>query len=365
MSRKLTTFLLALVFVAIYAGIALADNGKFYGTYSIQYTVAEDCDSGFATHAIGNDYNQRGSYYTYLPQAGTSVNYTYNEKNETRVVTVTIVSDTTIISEEVAYENGKFDWSQSVTFSFSADFNTISFSGEVVDYKPGECFGPLSGTGTRIASGTHMAYIPHMTGGYPDWDDYLQADNLSTSQASYTLTLYGADGAVIYSGDQSVAGLSKTTFLLKGLNSATRSAAAGKITYTESKLNFRLSYRYVPGGGVAEFKLTDTLSSKLGFFFSDFMHTLDTRGVALTNFGTTAANVTLEAIGNGSVNGTIDVTIEPNQKLIAVYQELFNLDMSQVQTIRATSSSPTLSGIVITSEPGLDFLLFTAAEPIN
>lgn len=214
------------------------------------------------------------------------------------------------------------------------------------------------------AGGAYVVYIPHVTGPEYGWIDYLQADNLSSSSASYTLTLYGEGGTEIYSGVQTVPALSKTALQLKSVDAAAANALAGKITYDEAKLNFRLSQQYTPGGGVTQFQLTDTLSSSLGFFFSDFLETLDTKGLALTNFGTTTAEVTLEAIGNGAVNGSISVSIAPNEKFINTYANLFNLAASDVQVIRATSTSATLAGVVVTSESDLGFLLFTVAAPI-
>lgn len=217
------------------------------------------------------------------------------------------------------------------------------------------------------AAGSKTVYLPHISGPVAGWIDYLQADNLGMTSASYTLTLYGAGGVQIYSGVQAVPARSKVALQIKNLQpGTTENALAGKITYEDSGLNFRLSQHYTTGGGVAQFGLTDTLSSKLGFFFSDFMPTLNTKGLALTNFGATAVTVTLEAVGNGSVTpASTTVTINPNEKFIKTYEDLFNLSVSDVQVITASTSSPTLAGVVVTSESDLGFLLFTVAAPIE
>ena len=37
---------------------------------------------------------------------------------------------------------------------------------------------------------TSAVYIPHITGGFSDWNDYLQADNTGTAAATFTLVLF-------------------------------------------------------------------------------------------------------------------------------------------------------------------------------
>ena len=43
-------------------------------------------------------------------------------------------------------------------------------------------------------------FIPHVTYGSPDWDDYLQANNNTSADASFTLTLYGGGRAGVFRG---------------------------------------------------------------------------------------------------------------------------------------------------------------------
>jgi len=229
------------------------------------------------------------------------------------------------------------------------------------------CTGPTLTPEKYCGMGSQMTvYLPHITGGFDDWTDYLHADNLSDSKVDYTLTLFGSGGTEIYSNTLSVNGLSKSVIDIKALTAAANNALTGKITYTEPQLNFRLSYLHTIGGGVAQFQLTDTLSSKLGLFFSDFMPSLSAKGLALANFGTASAAITLEAIGNGVINGKVTVNVGPNEKYLATYQSAFpGLDISQVETIRATSTSSTFAGLVITAESDNGFLLFTPAIPID
>jgi len=153
-------------------------------------------------------------------------------------------------------------------------------------------------------------YIPQITGGSADWTDYLQVNNNAPSTATFTLTLYGSTGAQIYSQSHSVGGHSRSQIELKALNS---SAATGEITYTEAGLVFRVSYESM-AGGVAEFKTIDTLGSNIGFYFSDFTTLVQWKGSAIANMGSSPADVTLYAIGGGSILGTHTMMIAAKTK---------------------------------------------------
>ncbi len=143
-------------------------------------------------------------------------------------------------------------------------------------------------------------YIPHITGGESGgWTDYLQVNNNTLSPANFTLTLYN-DGNQIYSNVFSVGGLSRSQIELKALHP---SAGTGVITYTESGLVFRVSYNN-SSGGIAEFMTIDTLESTVGLYFSDFTSFVQWKGAAIANMGSTPADVTLYAIGGGSILGT-------------------------------------------------------------
>ncbi len=210
-------------------------------------------------------------------------------------------------------------------------------------------------------------YIPHITGGVTgaDWSDFLQTDNLSASPTPFLLVLYDVDGEEIYSEVHTVDALTKSVVQLKTFDDRAR---CGIITYSNPQLKFRTSQQYNPGGGVAQFALTDTLGSSVAFLFSEFNSSLTKKGMALTNMGNEAETVTIEAIGNGITQATASATIQPREKFIKVYQELFpELSFDEFQMIKATTISgrATLGGVVITSDSQLSFLLFTAASPLE
>ncbi len=207
-------------------------------------------------------------------------------------------------------------------------------------------------------------YMPHLTGGFADWGDFLTVDNTGLLSATVTVTLYNDDGTSVYSGSHSVSALGESVINLKQLNST---AHSGKVSYTGDTLNFRLSYVNNTGGGVAEFRLTGNQGSVLGFFFSDFESVTAWKGIALTNHGATSATVKLYAVGGGQVLGsTADITISPYRKISGFHTAWFPaLAMNQVKKIIAVSSVATMGGIVITSDLTSSKMLFTAAVPFE
>jgi hypothetical protein len=212
-----------------------------------------------------------------------------------------------------------------------------------------------------------QTYIPHITGGAAAWTDYLQVNNNTPSSASYTLALYDINGTQIYSQVHSVGGLSRSQIELKTLNST---AETGIITYTEPGLVFRVSYKST-GGGVAEFKTIDTLNSNIGLCFSDFVNFVEWKGAAIANMGTTSAEVTLYALGGsvqgsgGTILGTHTESIGPKKKIARLHSAWFSsVGLSQIESIVAVTSSPSLCGIAIASDNAQSRLLFTPAVPV-
>jgi hypothetical protein len=209
-------------------------------------------------------------------------------------------------------------------------------------------------------------YIPHITKGEAAWTDYLQINNNTPSAASFTLTLYN-NGTQSSSQLLSVGGLSRSQIELKALNP---NAETGIITYTEPGLVFRVSYKST-GGGVAEFKTIDTLNSRMGFYFSDFVTFVEWKGAAIANMGTTPAVVTLYALGGsvqgsgGSILGTYTETIQPRDKIVGLHGAWFSsVGLGQLESIVAVTGSPSLCGIAIASDQAQSRLLFTPAVPV-
>lgn len=209
-------------------------------------------------------------------------------------------------------------------------------------------------------------YIPHITGGEPNWTDYLQVNNNAHSAASFTLALYN-NGTQVYSQVLSIGGLSRSLIDLKALNP---DAETAMITYTESGLVFRVSYQS-SSGGLAEFRTIDGLGSDIGLYFSDFTALVQWKGLAIANMGSTPAEATLYALGKssqgsgGSVLGSQTVTIPARDKIVGVHSTWFGtVPLSQVESIVAVTGAPSLCGIAICGDSTLSRLLFTPAIPV-
>ena len=206
-------------------------------------------------------------------------------------------------------------------------------------------------------------YLPHVTGGADNWKDYLQVDNNKLITASFTLTLY-SDGESVYEGSFDVPGLGESVIKLKELSTT---AQCGKIKYSDSGLNFRLSYENTTSGGIAEFKLTDTANSALGFYFSDFSTAITAKSLAIANLNSTIAKGKLYAIGEGSILGTADLNnIDPYSKISGSHNSWFpNIALSRIKKIIVISTGTSLCGITINSNTDSSLLVFTTADPVT
>ncbi len=219
---------------------------------------------------------------------------------------------------------------------------------------------PDPGPGDPVDPNMKTVYIPHITGGYAEWTDYLQVDNFGIANAPLTLTLYAADGTSLYTGNHTVPRLGKKILTLKKFAGAA-TATSGVIRYTEPNLKFRLT-QVILAGGIAEFELTDERSTALVFMYTDSLPLFNcqAKGLALTNFGANAINVTLSAIGGGATLATKTVTVQPNAHLVGVHAAWFpGVDINSVKSIRATAPSKSMAGISISGNAGNTKLLFT------
>ncbi|MCK5539780.1 MAG: hypothetical protein KAI69_02535 [Deltaproteobacteria bacterium] len=206
-------------------------------------------------------------------------------------------------------------------------------------------------------------YMPHLTGGAAVWGDYLTVDNTGQASATVTVVLYGDTGNLLYSGPHTIPALGESVIDLKQLSSV---AQTGKVVYSGSNLNFRLSVLNIAAGGVAEFCLSGSQANILGFYFSDFESVVDWKGIALANYGAVAAPVTLYALGGGVVLGTASITVAPHNKKVGLHSTWFpSLAMNDVKKIIAVSSVDTMGGIAIASNAASSGILFTAAVPME
>jgi len=211
-------------------------------------------------------------------------------------------------------------------------------------------FQQTASTGT----GDNTAYMSHLTGSSAGWTDTLVADNDSDSDASYTVTLYAA-GSQVYSGTFTVEARDQSSINLKSYAST---AECGTIAYDEDTLKFRLSYQ-ATAGGVAEFLLPTAKTAAMGLYFSGYSSSVAWKGLALANWGTSTASVTLYALGGGVQLGKTTVSVDPNERIYGTVQTYFPAILpSGIEKVVAATSSATLTGIVISSSSSNDKLLF-------
>lgn len=208
----------------------------------------------------------------------------------------------------------------------------------------------------------NSAYLTHLTGGYSDWQDYLQVDNTGLTTETFTLILYDTDGIEIYHDDLTINAEDELIVDLKSLGGT---AAAGKVVYDSSLLNFRLSFYNIAGGGVAEFQLTENLSSTLSFFFSEVgSMNVAWKGIAVTNYSDTAAVGKIYAYGGGELLGTADISIPAFSKLLGLHDTWFSsISISQIKRLFIECDAATLAGITISGNSDSSKMLFTAAAP--
>ncbi|MFH1155604.1 MAG: hypothetical protein V1793_17500 [Pseudomonadota bacterium] len=208
-----------------------------------------------------------------------------------------------------------------------------------------------------------QAYIPYLTGGYPEWEDYLQADNNSPTPASFTLILYNSSGMVAYNNTYTIPGKSRSLLnIKKGLST---SATTGIITYTSESLGFRLSYEY-QAGGIAEFYLGGELRPCIALYFSDFSSKIVYKGAAVANLGSTAQTVSLYAIGSGYTLGQYATIVGAYGKIVGNPSTWFpGVDESQVEKIIAVAPTGCLDGVTLCSDSTLQRFVFTPAQKVS
>ena len=208
-------------------------------------------------------------------------------------------------------------------------------------------------------------HMPHLTGDNAAWDDILQIDNDSTDDASFEITLYDGSGNIIYQTTHNISALNESVLFLKDF---VDSAQTGVITYDNEMLKFRLTYQNI-NGGVAEFRLDDTLSSNIGLYFSDseVLPLIENKGAAIANMSDTVAEVTLYAIGGGSIIDSFSTTIAPKCKIAGVIGSDWFSSKSDIKKIIAKeqSNSDSLKGLVICSNEDNSKLLFTPSTTVS
>ena len=212
---------------------------------------------------------------------------------------------------------------------------------------------------------SNQVFIPHLTDGSNQWEDFLIIDNTGLEPADVVVTLYDIDGYQVYRGWHSVESLGETLIDIRQL---TEVASSGKIEIPEGgHIHCRLSLGSLIGGGVAEFRLDNTQSSDLAFLYSDFPEVTIWKGLAVANYGNVAGEITFFAYGNGELLATSEaIDIAAHEKLGGVPSHwLPGIDSHTVKKIIATSTVNTLGGLAIAGDSAIARLLFTSAVPLN
>ncbi len=211
-----------------------------------------------------------------------------------------------------------------------------------------------------IVPETNKVYVPHLTTDIPDWLDALQADNNSSHTTEFSITFYD-QGVELNSEQQTIQGLGKSTIDLKALSPQAGSAV---ISYTEPKLQFRLSSEYLSGGGSSEYLIPQGLSSSLVFYFSDSLPDIDIKSLAIANMSNVPAWVQLTAIGDNITLGTTTLTISPFSRVGGQHSDWFpGLTASQVVRLSAASTGNNLCGYTISSLSDLSKMIILPAVP--
>ncbi|MFH1573609.1 MAG: hypothetical protein ABIG68_06465, partial [Acidobacteriota bacterium] len=174
--------------------------------------------------------------------------------------------------------------------------------------------------------------IPHLTGGVDSWRDVLSVDNLGMGNAGYAVILYDQWGVRVYEGNFTLGPLQFASHELKQLAPA---ASCGRIVPASPGLNFRLTFEYVSGGGLAEFNLTESASAQLAFNFSNtFPSVVEWKGIAVMNTTASTVPMNLYAVGGGRVLGTAYESIPPNSSIKGVHSRWFpDVPVSAVERI--------------------------------
>lgn len=224
-------------------------------------------------------------------------------------------------------------------------------------------------------------HIPHIASEGGSWKTFLAIDNPSEAGADVTVTLY-QNGEVVYSNPVAVAALSERVVDLTGL---APNAECGEVAFANMAVKVRVGYEAVgqaaapalqqtkqSGGGVAEFLAPTSRSAALTFYFSDFSPAISWKGIALANYGTSTAPVTLYALGDdaeqghGTLLGKASASVGAKSRIRGVHTAWFpEIALDAIKRIVAVSSSNTLVGIAISGSATNDKLLFTPAASVG
>lgn len=209
--------------------------------------------------------------------------------------------------------------------------------------------------------------IAHIPSERETWDCILIADNLKSSEATFTLELFDTDGNSVYTKNYSIQGFGYLEINL--YDNEFPLAGSGIIQISKDyDVAFRIAYKNKTYGGIAEFSLNFKASPMLAFTFGNYNNDLTWKGLAVANTTSEASVVTFSGINaNGEILGTFQKEIAPHGKLSFVLNsdEAFGKDFQWQDCIRIyASSAVSLAGLQISGIHN-DKLLFSQALPVS
>ena len=146
-------FLLVFIAGCLFVGNALADNSKFYGTYTIM--TNEVCGPPATEFSIGNDASKKNlENYFYIPLTGNTYSYNFTtDYNPTNTRQITLTENSLFAATEGSDAQNNWGFHDKITIVFSNEYNTVSYTNILYEYDPQKtCDGTRTGSGTRTST---------------------------------------------------------------------------------------------------------------------------------------------------------------------------------------------------------------------
>ena len=209
--------------------------------------------------------------------------------------------------------------------------------------------------------------IVHIPSERETWDCFLIADNLKSTNATFTLELFDSNGNSVLTMDYSIQGFGYKEINLYGAEFP--SATSGIIHISKNyDVAFRVAYKNKNYGGIAEFPLTFKASPMLAFNFGTYNHDLTWKGLAVANTSSQSTSITFIGIdANGQILGSMQKDINPHGRIAFVLNSSkgFGEGFNWQDCVRVyASSAVSLAGLEISGIQN-DKLLFSQAVPVN
>jgi hypothetical protein len=194
-----------------------------------------------------------------------------------------------------------------------------------------------------------MWFVPHITQS-PGWETTIQLENGSAGELHFSFQLFESEENAPPS--IAVAPLAMVELPL-------RSASSGWAFADGEQATVRLCYRQVPGGGRAEFVLSDQLSSKFRLAFP-VAEAGTWRGLAFANPQGCSQPFLLAAYdASGNLLGQVQRRLQKRQRWVGLLQNLFQ-EADAIRSLVVSSPLPA-SGLMV-SGMASGQLLFAPAD---